>query len=118
MYLKARPYEGKWIIVELVAQIRAQGVITSRIGLGWNIIDIFHSVKTLADIHPNQNDPVASQLESKPTTLNLFQGSPAYLLSSQELVNIETNVTAMTYRTFSFRVFALSFFTFLFNPPF
>ena len=76
IYLKSIPNENKWIIVELVAQTRNEGVITSQISLGWTVVKLFANTRALIDVHRDENNNDPLQRESKLKSSFLFQGSP------------------------------------------
>eukprot|EP00484_Ammonia_sp_Unknown_P005972 CAMPEP_0197074046 /NCGR_PEP_ID=MMETSP1384-20130603/210909_1 /TAXON_ID=29189 /ORGANISM="Ammonia sp." /LENGTH=1427 /DNA_ID=CAMNT_0042512887 /DNA_START=28 /DNA_END=4311 /DNA_ORIENTATION=- len=102
-YLKSIPTESKWIVIELVAQLRDEGVIQNQISLGWNVIEIFANTRALIDVHPDENNNDPLQRESKLKTKFLFQGSPTYLLINSDISSIPESAIKFTFRLFTFK---------------
>eukprot|EP01084_Bolivina_argentea_P069064 125717_1 len=103
IYLKSIPYESKWIIIELVSQIRNEGVIINQISLGWTVIKLFTNIRALIDVHSDENNNNPLQRESKLKTNFLFQGSPTYLLINNDINSVPETSTKISFRLFTFK---------------
>eukprot|EP01083_Nonionella_stella_P316658 1149290_1 len=103
IYLKSAPYESKWIVLELAAQIRSEGVIVSQISLGWSVIHLFTNTRALVDVHPDQNHNDPLQRESKVKSCFLFHGSPSYLLINKDIDSIPESAIKISFRLFTFK---------------
>ena len=102
IYLKCIPIEAKWVVVELVTQLRTDNVVTLSIALGWTVLPIFSNVKALVDVHPTENEKDPLRRESKQKILTLFQGSPSYLLLSSNIDSMPQTSIVLKYKAFTF----------------
>lgn len=110
------PSEDRYLIIELVAQIRVSGVILNQISLGWLPIKAFLNLKGMKDVyHQNINSSAevnrtAFQRESKSYSNHFNYGSPTYLLMNESIENLNAMQTQIKYRTFTFKVLVLLLF--------
>ena len=88
--------------MELVAQIRMQGVIVSKLSLGWQILKPFQHLKSLNDLHLQNNNPNMRDIKNQ--TINILQGSPGYLLTKSNTENLPSHSMTITYSNYTFKV--------------